>query len=89
MDGLKDRNEAMAGEALVSLSGFAPPLLLALGARAATRGSQRNINTATTNVPGPQFPLYVLGRKMLQAFPFVPLGAQMRITIAIFCTTGR
>jgi WS/DGAT/MGAT family acyltransferase len=89
MDGLKDRNEAMAGEALVSLSGFAPPLLLALGARAATRGSQRNINTVTTNVPGPQFPLYVLGRKMLQAFPFVPLGAQMRITIAIFSYNGQ
>jgi len=89
MAGLKDSQEAMAGEALTSLSGFAPPLLLALGGRIATKGSQRNLNTVTTNVPGPQIPLYVLGRKMLQAFPFVPLGGQMRVTVAIFSYNGQ
>jgi WS/DGAT/MGAT family acyltransferase len=88
MAGLKDSNEAVAGEALTSLSGFAPPLLLALGGRLATKGSQRNINTVTTNVPGPQIPLYVLGRRMLEAYPFVPLGAQMRVTVAIFSYNG-
>ncbi len=89
MAGLKDSQEALAGEALTSLSGFAPPLLLALGGRIATKGSQRNLNTVTTNVPGPQLPLYVLGRRMLQAFPFVPLGAQMRVTVAIFSYDGQ
>ncbi len=89
MAGLKDSRAALAGEALTSLSGFAPPLLLALGGRIATKGSQRNINTVTTNVPGPQVPLYVLGRRMLQAFPFVPLGAQMRVTVAIFSYDGQ
>jgi WS/DGAT/MGAT family acyltransferase len=89
MAGLKDSQAAVAGEALTSLSGFAPPLLLALGGRIATKGSQRNINTVTTNVPGPQLPLYVLGRRMLQAFPFVPLGAQMRVTVAIFSYDGQ
>ena len=88
MAGLKDSHEALAGEALTSLSGFAPPLLLALGGRIATKGSQRNVNTVTTNVPGPQLQLYVLGRRMLQAFPFVPLGAQMRVTVAIFSYNG-
>ena len=88
MADLKDSNEAVAGEALTSLSGFAPPLLLALGGRLATKGSQRNINTVTTNVPGPQIPLYVLGRKMLEAYPFVPLGGQMRVTVAIFSYNG-
>jgi hypothetical protein len=63
-------------------------LLLALGGRLATKGSQRNINTVTTNVPGPQIPLYVLGRRMLEAYPFVPLGAQMRVTVAIFSYNG-
>ena len=72
MADLKNSNEAVAGEALTSLSGFAPPLLLALGGRLATKGSQRNINTVTTNVPGPQIPLYVLGRKMLEAYPVRP-----------------
>ena len=89
MAGLKDSQEALAGEALTSLSGFAPPLLLALGGRIATKGSQRNLNTVTTNVPGPQIPLYVLGRRMLQAFPFVPLGGQMRVTVAIFSYDGQ
>jgi WS/DGAT/MGAT family acyltransferase len=89
MAGLKDSNEAVAGEALTSLSGFAPPLLLALGGRLATKSSQRNINTVTTNVPGPQIPLYVLGRRMIEAYPFVPLGAQMRVTVAIFSYNGQ
>jgi hypothetical protein len=78
----------VAGEALTSLSGFAPPALLALGARIATKAAQRNVNTVTTNVPGPQMPLYVLGRKMLAAYPYVPLAGQIRIGIAIFSYDG-
>jgi diacylglycerol O-acyltransferase len=88
MDGLKDSKQALAGEALTSMSGFAPPMLLAMGMRLATRAAQRNVNTVTTNVPGPQFPLYAAGRKMLRAFPYVPLGGQIRIGIAIFSYDG-
>jgi WS/DGAT/MGAT family acyltransferase len=88
MDGLKESKQAVAGEALTSLSGFAPPMLLAAGMRVATRAAQRNVNTVTTNVPGPQFPLYAAGRRMLRAFPYVPLGGQMRIGIAIFSYNG-
>ena len=87
--GLKESNQAMAGEALTSLSGFAPPVLLALGTRIATKAAQRNINTVTTNVPGPQLPLYVLGRRMRTALPYVPLGGQCRIGIAIFSYDGQ
>jgi diacylglycerol O-acyltransferase len=89
MKGLKDSRQALAGEALTSMSGFAPPLLLALGMRIATRVAQRNINTVTTNVPGPQFPLYVVGRRMIKAFPYVPLAGQVRIGIAIFSYDGQ
>ena len=89
MEGLKESKEAMAGEALTSLSGFAPPMLLALGTRLATRVGQRNVNTVTTNVPGPQFPLYVLGRRMIEAYPYVPLAGQVRIGVAIFSYDGR
>ncbi|MGD0592991.1 MAG: wax ester/triacylglycerol synthase family O-acyltransferase [Acidimicrobiales bacterium] len=85
---LKESRQAVAGEALTSLSGFAPPALLALGARIATKTAQRNINTVTTNVPGPQIPLYVLGRRMLAAYPYVPLAGQIRIGIAIFSYDG-
>ena len=88
MDGLKDSKQALAGEALTSMSGFAPPMLLAMGMRLATRAAQRNVNTVTTNVPGPQFPLYAAGRRMIRAFPYVPLGGQIRIGIAIFSYDG-
>jgi diacylglycerol O-acyltransferase len=89
MQGLKESKEAVAGEALTSLTGFAPPMLLALGMRVAGRVSQRNINTGTTNVPGPQFPLYLVGRRMLKAYPYVPLFAQVRIGVAIFSYDGQ
>jgi hypothetical protein len=89
MEGLKESKQALAGEALTSMSGFAPPMLLALGMRLATRIAQRNVNTVTTNVPGPQFPLYVVGRKMIKAFPYVPLAGQVRIGIAIFSYDGQ
>ncbi|MBA2764666.1 MAG: wax ester/triacylglycerol synthase family O-acyltransferase [Thermoleophilaceae bacterium] len=88
MEGLKDSHQAVAGEVLTSLTGFAPPMLLALGARAAGRMSQRNLNTITTNVPGPQFPLYALGRRMLEAIPYVPLASTLRTTVAIFSYDG-
>jgi diacylglycerol O-acyltransferase / wax synthase len=89
MKDLKDSKQALAGEALTSMSGFAPPMLLALGMRIATRMAQRNVNTVTTNVPGPQFPLYVVGRRMIKAFPYVPLAGQVRIGIAIFSYDGQ
>jgi len=89
MTGLKESKEAVAGEALTSLSGFAPPMLLALGMRLASRVAQRNVNTVTTNVPGPQLPLYVAGRRMVTAYPYVPLAGQVRIGLAIFSYDGQ
>jgi WS/DGAT/MGAT family acyltransferase len=85
---LKASKGAVAGEVLTSLSGFAPPLLLALGERVAAHMGQRNVNTVTTNVPGPQFPLYAAGRRMLEAFPYVPLAGNVRVGVAIFSYDG-
>ena len=88
MDDLKESKQAVAGEVLTSLSGFAPSLLLALGTRVAMRIPQRNVNTVTTNVPGPQHQLYACGRPMIEAFPFVPLASTVRIGVAIFSYNG-
>jgi diacylglycerol O-acyltransferase len=88
MAGLKESRQALAGEAMTSLAGFVAPVLLALGTRVASRAAQRNINTVTTNVPGPQIPLYVAGRRMVKCFPYVPLGGQMRVGVAIFSYNG-
>ena len=89
MADLKESRQAVAGEALTSLAGFASPMLLALGTRLAMRAPQRNINTVTTNVPGPQQPLYAAGRRMLRAYPYVPLAAQLRIGVAMFSYDGQ
>ncbi len=58
MDGFKRSGQAVAGDVLVQLSGFAPPMLLAVSLRLALHAQQRLVQTVTTNVPGPQFPLY-------------------------------
>jgi WS/DGAT/MGAT family acyltransferase len=88
MQDLKASGQAVAAERLTALGGFAPGMLLALGGRVATRLPQVSINTVTTNVPGPQHPLYLCGRRMLEAFPFVPLGGQVRVGVAIFSYDG-
>jgi diacylglycerol O-acyltransferase len=88
MEGLKQSKQAVAGEVLTSLSGFAPSLLLALGTRLAFRMPQRMLNTVTTNVPGPQHPLYLAGKRMLEAMPFVPLAGRVRVGVAIFSYDG-
>ena len=84
MAGLKESRQAVAGDALTRLGGYAPPMLLSLGARLAIRLPQWAINTVTTNVPGPRTPLYLGGRRMVEAFPYVPIGGRLRIGVAIF-----
>ncbi len=93
MSALKASHQATAGEAVVASAQFVPPVLLALGARAVAtalhRTPQRTVNTVTTNVPGPQFALYALGRKMLEYLPFVPLSEGVRIGVAILSYNGQ
>jgi diacylglycerol O-acyltransferase / wax synthase len=88
MDGIKSSKQAVAGDALAQLSGFAPPLLLALGSRVATRSARLNMDTATTNVPGPQFPIQTLDRALLASYPYVPIVGTIRIVVAIFSYNG-
>jgi diacylglycerol O-acyltransferase / wax synthase len=88
MDGIKQTKQAVAGDVLSSMSGFAPPLLLALGSRLVTASPRLNMHTATTNVPGPQQPVNTLGRRMLQSYPFVPVVGSIRIVVAIFSYDG-
>jgi WS/DGAT/MGAT family acyltransferase len=87
---LKEARQAVAGEALTRLTGFAPPALLALGTRAAARAvrTTANVHTVTTNVPGPQVPLWSCGRRMLAVYPYVPIAAPMRIGVSIFSYNG-
>jgi WS/DGAT/MGAT family acyltransferase len=88
MDGFKRSGQAVAGDVLAGLGGYAPPMLLSVGARLSMRFEQRMVQTVTTNVPGPQFPLYAAGRQMLYAYPYVPIAGSVRIGIAIFSYLG-
>jgi diacylglycerol O-acyltransferase / wax synthase len=84
---LKASSEAQAGEAVVAMTDFAPPILHALGARVIVH-RQHNVETVVTNVPGPQFPLYLCGRRMIAAYPYVPLLGRVRVGIAIWSYLG-
>src|ERR1700704_545897 len=88
MDGIKQSKQAVAGDVLTSLSGFAPPLLLALGSRLITLPPRLNMPPGTTNVPGPQQPVQTLGRRMLASYPFVPVIGSVRVVVANFSYAG-
>lgn len=84
----KESGQSVGAEALVALSGFAPPTLHALGARAANSFTRRLFNVVVTNVPGPQFPLYASGAKMLEMFPVVPLANGQALSIGLTSYDG-
>ncbi len=87
MQRLKVSGEIGAGEAVITLVDFAPALVHALTARLVVH-RQRNVETVATNVPGPQFPLYLAGRRMIAAYPYVPLAGNIRVGIAIWSYLG-
>ncbi len=83
---LKDTNQALGASTIVQLSSGTPATLLGMAARRATR--LRPFNMTVTNVPGPQFPMYVLGSKLLAQYPAVPLWAGHGIGVALFSYNG-
>ncbi len=87
MVGVKQSGQAVGAEILTAMSGFAPPTIMAQAARLQAR--QRFFNLVVTNVPGPQFPLYLLGRELESIFPMVPLAENTALGIAILSYNGQ
>jgi diacylglycerol O-acyltransferase / wax synthase len=87
MDGLKDSKQAVGAEVLAAAQNFAPPTILAQASR--LNFSTRLFNLLVTNVPGPQFPLYLLGRQMLDLFPVAFLPKHHALAVAIMSYNGR
>ncbi len=87
MEGLKESGQAVGAQVLTQLSGFAPPTIMAQAARLQAR--QRLFNLVVTNVPGPQLPLYVLGRELEGLYPMVPLAENTALGIAIMSYNGQ
>ncbi|MCW2706581.1 MAG: diacylglycerol O-acyltransferase [Frankiales bacterium] len=88
MRGHKESGSAVGAEALVQLTGFAPPTIHALGARTASVMTRRLFNLVVTNVPGPQFPLYAAGARMLAMYPVVPLAKNQAVSVGLTSYDG-
>jgi WS/DGAT/MGAT family acyltransferase len=86
MRNLKSSGQAVGAELLTRIGGFAPPTIMAQATRLGAR--QRAFNTVVTNVPGPQFPLYVQGHRLLDVFPMVPLAQNQRLGMALMSYNG-
>jgi WS/DGAT/MGAT family acyltransferase len=86
---LKTGGTALGVDALLGAADLLPGSLYALGVKAWAHSPQRIFSTVTTNVPGPQVPLHLLGRRMTDMYPYIPLGADLRITIGIASYAGR
>jgi WS/DGAT/MGAT family acyltransferase len=87
MGKVKQSKQVMGAEALVALNDFAPPTVLAQASR--LNFSTRLFNLIVTNVPGPQFPLYVLGRELETVVPVAFLPEKHALAIAIFSYNGK
>jgi WS/DGAT/MGAT family acyltransferase len=86
MQGLKESKQALGAEVISGLQGFAPPTLLAQASR--LNFSTRLFNTIVTNVPGPQFPLYMLGRELQELVPIAFLPDDHALAVAIMSYNG-
>jgi WS/DGAT/MGAT family acyltransferase len=82
---LKRSNQALGIEMMMAVAEWTPASLLSLGAQAASGP----VNSIVTNVPGPQFPLYMQGAKLEAIYPQVPLLEGMGLGIALMSYNGR
>jgi WS/DGAT/MGAT family acyltransferase len=87
MRGVKESGQAVGAQVLTTLTGFAPPTIMAQAARLQAR--QRLFNVVVTNVPGPQMPLYMQGRELQALYPMVPLADNTALGIAIMSYHGQ
>ncbi|MEA2372834.1 MAG: diacylglycerol O-acyltransferase / wax synthase [Solirubrobacteraceae bacterium] len=86
MDGLKESKQALGAEVISGVQNFAPPTILAQASR--INFSTRLFNLLVTNVPGPQFPLYVLGHELEEVFPVAFLPRKHALAVAIMSYNG-
>jgi WS/DGAT/MGAT family acyltransferase len=86
MGGLKESKQAMGAQAITTMEDFAPPTILAQASR--LHFSARMYTLLVTNIPGPQMPLYVLGRELQDMVPVAFLGGKRSLAVAILSYNG-
>jgi WS/DGAT/MGAT family acyltransferase len=87
MGDLKHSKQAVGATLLTELTDFAPPTIAGQAARLQSR--QRFFNLVVTNVPGPQFPLYLMGRRLEAIYPMVPLARRQAVCFGVMSYAGR
>ena len=87
MKGLKESKQAVGAETLTRLQDFAPPTILAQASR--LNFSARAYNVLVTNVPGPQFPLYLIGRELEELVPVPFLAPEHALAVAMMSYNGK
>lgn len=88
MQAHKESGQSVGADALIALSGFAPPTIHSAAARLASGLSRRLFNLVVSNVPGPQHPLYAAGARMLECYPVVPLARGQALSIGLTSYDG-
>jgi WS/DGAT/MGAT family acyltransferase len=83
---LKEKRQALSADLLLNMSDYVAPTLMSLAARAVHR--QPFVNLIVTNVPGPQQPLYMMGGRLIEAYPIVPLTQNLTIVVGILSYDG-
>ncbi len=86
MGDLKQSKQAVGATLMTELADFAPPTIANQAARLQSR--QRFFNLVVTNVPGPQFPLFLMGRRLQSVFPMVPLAKRQAVCFGIMSYDG-
>jgi diacylglycerol O-acyltransferase / wax synthase len=87
MGDLKQSRQAVGASIMTQVTDFAPPTIAGQAAR--LQPAQRFFNLVVTNVPGPQFPLYLLGRRLEAIFPMVPLARRQAVCFGIMSYDGQ
>lgn len=86
MNTLKESGQAVGARLLTKLSDYTPPTIVAQAAR--LQAQTRAFNLVITNVPGPQVPLYLMGRQLEAAFPVVPLAERQSLCVGVLSYHG-
>lgn len=89
LKGHRETGTAVAANKLAQLPGFATSTFHAVGARVADSDTGRAHNVVITNVPGPQEPVYMAGRKLKEVYPAIPLSGHRAVSIGVTSYNGR
>ncbi len=83
-----ETGRAVAADRIAGVAGFAPTTFHALGSRVASRSARGNVNLVITNVPGPQFPMYLAGAEMVATYPVPPLLPGFSLSVGVTSYDG-